>query len=355
VRGLPEFSGEWPLAVLAEEIEVPGPGQIRALVTHAGNPVLSAPNGARLDRALAGLDYMVSIDIYRNETTRHANLILPPVFGLEQDHYDLVFHALAVRNTARYSRPIFPLPRGARRDFEILVDLATAIDKVRGGGLRSRLQGALLRRIGPRGIVAWLLRSGPYGPGLWPLRRGVTLRRLLASPHGIDLGPLVPCLPARLATQSRRISLAPPRLLDDLKRLAARTWPEAGGLSLIGRRDVRSNNSWMHNSSRLVKGRDRCTLLMHPDDARTRGLTGGQRVRIRSRVGSVEAALEVTEEMRPGVVSLPHGWGHGREGTSLSVANAVPGVSLNDLTDDLLVDALSGNAQLSGVPVEVTG
>jgi anaerobic selenocysteine-containing dehydrogenase len=356
VRGLPEFSGEWPLAVLAEEIEVPGPGQIRALVTHAGNPVLSAPNGARLDRALAGLDYMVSIDIYQNETTRHANLILPPVFGLEQDHYDLVFHALAVRNTARYSRPVFPVPRGARRDFEILVNLATAIDKARGGGLRSRLGGALLRRIGPRGIVAWLLRSGPYGPGLWPFRRGVTLRRLLASPHGIDLGPLVPCLPARLATQSRRISLAPPRLLDDLKRLAARTGPEAaGGLSLIGRRDVRSNNSWMHNSSRLVKGRDRCTLLMHPDDARTRGLTGGQRVRIRSRVGSVEAALEVTEDVRPGVVSLPHGWGHGREGTSLAVANVVPGVSVNDLTDDLLVDALSGNAQLSGVPVEVTG
>ncbi len=357
VRGLPEFSGEWPLAVLAEEIEVPGPGQIRALVTHAGNPVLSAPNGARLDRALAGLDYMVSIDIYRNETTRHANLILPPVV---RPRAGPLRPRLPRPGRAQHRALLaadLPAPPGARRDFEVLVDLAAAIDKARGGGgLRPRLISALLRRIGPRGIVAWLLRSGPYGPGLVPFRRGVTLRRLLASPHGIDLGPLAPCLPARLATPSRRISLAPPRLLDDLKRLAARTWPEAaGGLSLIGRRDVRSNNSWMHNSSRLVKGRDRCTLLMHPDDARARGLAGGQRVRIRSRVGSVEAALEVTEEMRPGVVSLPHGWGHGREGTSLAVANATPGVSLNDLTDDLLVDALSGNAQLSGVPVEVTG
>jgi anaerobic selenocysteine-containing dehydrogenase len=356
VRGLPEFSGEWPLAVLAEEIETAGPGQIRALVTHAGNPVLSAPNGARLDRALAGLDYMVAIDIYRNETTRHANLILPPTFGLEQDHYDLVFHALAVRNTARYSLPIFKPAPGARRDFEVLVDLAAAIEGARGARFWPRIKRALLRRIGPRGVVAWLLRTGPYGAGFLSFGRGLTLRRLLASPHGVDLGPLTPCLPARLATRNRRISLAPPRLLDDLKRLATRTWPGPAerSLSLIGRRDVRSNNSWMHNSNRLVKGRDRCTLHMHPDDARARSLESGQRVRVRSRVGSVEAALEVTEEMRPGVVSLPHGWGHGRAGTRLAVANTVPGVSINDLTDDLLVDALCGNAQLSGVPVEVT-
>jgi anaerobic selenocysteine-containing dehydrogenase len=358
VRGLPEFAGEWPVAVLAEEIETTGPGQIKALVTHAGNPVLSAPNGARLERALRGLEYMVSIDIYLNETTRHADLILPPAFGLEQDHYDLVFHALAVRNTARYSRPVFRPRPGARRDFEVLVDLAMAIETARGGGLWPRIKRTALRRIGPRGIVAWLLRTGPHGAGFLPFARGLTLRRLLGASHGVDLGPLTPCLPARLGSRSRRISLAPPRLLDDLRRLGApRAEPEpaAGRLLLIGRRDLRSNNSWMHNSARLVKGRDRCTLLMHPEDARARGLLGGQRVRIRSRVGSVEATLEVTEDVRPGVVSLPHGWGHGREGTRLAVANTVPGASLNDLTDDLLVDALSGTAQLTGVPVDVTG
>ena len=355
VRGLPEFSGEWPVAVLAEEIETAGPGQIRALVTHAGNPVLSAPNGARLDRALRGLDFMVAIDIYLNETTRHAHLILPPAFGLEQDHYDLVFHALAVRNTARYSLPVFRPGPGARRDFEVLRDLAARIDAARGGGWGARLKHALLRGLGPRGAVAGLLRAGPYGAGFLPFRRGLTLRRLLASPHGVDLGPLTPCLPARLATRSRRISLSPPRLLDDLKRLAAHGPSEHGGLSLIGRRDVRSNNSWMHNAERLVKGRDRCTLHMHPDDAKARGLVAGQRVRVRSRVGSVEVALHVTDDVRPGVVCLPHGWGHGRDGTRLRVANAVPGVSINDLTDDLLVDPFCGNAQFSGIAVEVTG
>jgi anaerobic selenocysteine-containing dehydrogenase len=357
VRGLPEFSGEWPVAVLAEEIETPGPGQVKALVTHAGNPVLSAPNAARLDRALRGLEYMVSIDIYLNETTRHANLILPPTFGLEQDHYDVVFHGLAVRNTARYSLPVFPPAPGARRDFEVLVDLATAIERSRGGSVWPKIKSAVLRRMGPRGVVAWLLRTGPYGAGFLPFGRGLTLRRLLASPHGIDLGPLMPCLPGRLATPSQRISLAPPRLLDDLSRLAARAGVDARNdtLSLIGRRDVRSNNSWMHNAPRLVKGRDRCTLLMHPDDARARGLESGRSVRVCSRVGSVEAALEVTEDIRPGVVSLPHGFGHAREGTRLAVANAVHGASINDLTDDLLVDALCGTAQFSGVPVEVLG
>jgi len=356
VRGLPEFSGEWPVAVLAEEIETPGPGQIRALVTHAGNPVLSAPNGARLDLALSGLEFMVSIDIYLNETTRHANLILPPAFGLEQDHYDLVFHALAVRNTARYSRAVFRPAPGARRDHEVLIDLAAGIARARGRHLWPRIEQAVLRRIGPRGIIAWLLRTGPYGAGFLPFGRGLTLRRLLASVHGVDLGPLEPCFPGRLGTTSRRISLAPPRLLDDLKRLGVPPPERANGsLSLIGRRDVRSNNSWMHNANRLVKGRDRCTLLMHPDDARSRGLVAGQRVHVRSRVGSVEVALEVTEDMRTGVVSLPHGFGHGRAGTRLAVANSVPGASANDLTDDLLVDALSGTAQLNGVPVEVTG
>ncbi len=356
VRGLPEFGGEWPVAVLAEEIETPGPGQIRALVTSAGNPVLSAPNGARLDRALGGLDFMVSIDVYLNETTRHAHLILPPTFALEHSNYDLVFHALAVRNTAKYSPPLFRAEKGAREDWEILVDLSTALEAARGGGrLRPALKRALFKAIGPEGIVAFLLRSGPYGAGWVPFGGGLTLGAVRAAPHGIDLGALEPCLPGRLYTRGKRIDLAPARLIGDVRRalraLSAR--PGSTGLSLIGRRDLRSNNSWMHNSLRLTKGRDRCTLLMHPEDARDRGLASGQPVRISSRVGSVVAALEVTEAMMPGVVSLPHGWGHAREGTRLSVARATPGVSLNDLTDERLVDALCGNAGFSGVPVHV--
>jgi anaerobic selenocysteine-containing dehydrogenase len=356
VRGLPEFGGEWPVAVLAEEIETPGPGQIRALVTSAGNPVLSAPNGARLDRALEGLDFMVSIDVYLNETTRHAHLILPPTFALEHANYDLVFHALAVRNTAKYSPPLFRAETGAREDWEILVDLSTALEVARDGRrLRPALKRALFKAIGPDGIVAFLLRSGPYGAGWLPFGRGLTLGGLRGAPHGIDLGALEPCLPERLYTRGKRIDLAPLRLVEDVERarraLAAAQGPP--GLQLIGRRDLRSNNSWMHNSPRLTKGRDRCTLLMHPADARDRGLASGQRVRITSRAGSVVAPLEVTAAMMPGVVSLPHGWGHAREGTRLSVARASPGVSLNDLTDERRVDALCGNAGFSGVPVQV--
>jgi len=358
VRGLPEFSGEWPVATLADEIETPGPGQVRALITNAGNPVLSAPNGARLDRALGGLEFMVSIDVYRNETTRHAHLILPPAFGLERSHYDLVFHTLAVRNTAKYSPALFPPAPGARHDWQVLLELGARLEAARDGASLARwLKHGFLRALGPDGIIRLLLRLGPHGPGLIPFRRGLTLGRLKKQPHGVDLGPLEPSLPGRLYTRARRIDLAPTRLVEDLRRAVLSLSTEArgnGGLELIGRRELRSNNSWMHNCQRLVKGRDRCTLLMSPEDARRRRLTSGQRVRVTSRVGSVEAALEVSDAMRPGVVSLPHGWGHGRAGTSLGVANAVPGVSLNDLTDELRVDPLSGNAAFSGVPVEVT-
>ncbi|HXB56395.1 MAG TPA: molybdopterin oxidoreductase family protein [Vicinamibacteria bacterium] len=355
VRGLPEFGGEWPLAVLAEEIETTGPGQIRALVTSAGNPVLSAPNGARLDRALKGLDFMVSIDVYLNETTRHAHLILPPTFALEHANYDLVFHALAVRNTAKYSPALFPAATGAREDWKILLDLATALEVARDGRrLRPALKRALLKAIGPDGVVAFLLRDGPYGAGWLPFRRGLTLSAVRGAPHGIDLGALEPCLPDRLYTRGKRIDLAPSRLVEDVARArTALAAPRPTGLRLIGRRDLRSNNSWMHNSPRLTKGRDRCTLYMHPADARDRGLENGRRVRVTSRAGSVVAPLEVTEAMMPGVVSLPHGWGHDREGTRLTVARATPGVSLNDLTDERLVDALCGNAGFSGVPVQV--
>jgi anaerobic selenocysteine-containing dehydrogenase len=354
VRALPEFSGEYPVATLAEEIETPGEGQVRALVTLAGNPVLSTPNGVRLDRALAGLDFMVSIDFYLNETTRHAHLILPPTFALEHAQFDLLFHALAVRNTVRFAPALFDKPEGARHDWEILLELATRLEAARGKRFAAGLKHRLLMALGPDRLVGLLLRFGPYGRR-WPFGAGLSLRDVTRSVHGIDLGPLRPALPERLGTRDRRIALAPARLVADLERLEARraTIAPADGLVLIGRRDLRTNNSWMHNSERLVKGRDRCTLLMHPRDAESRGFVSGQSVRVTSRVGSVVAGLEATEALRPGVVSLPHGFGHGRPGVRLRVASAHAGASVNDLTDELLVDGLCGTAAFSGVPVQV--
>ncbi len=357
VRGLPEFGGEWPVAVLAEEIETEGPGQIRALVTSSGNPVLSTPNGTRLDRALGKLDFMVSIDLYLNETSRHAHLVLPPTFALERSHYDLVFHALAVRNTAKFSQALFPAPPDARHDWQILLELGMRLEAARE---RRRfwpwIKARFYSSLGPDGMLALLLRQGPHGAGFLPFARGLTLRKLRRQPHGIDLGPLQPVFPERLYTKTRRIELCPMPLVDDLKRLVLALRGSANGaLTLIGRRELRSNNSWMHNCERLVKGRERCTLLMHPADARARGLRDGQPVRVTSRAGSVRAPLELSEEMRAGVVSLPHGWGHGRAGVRLRVASRRPGVSLNDLTDEALVDPLSGTARLSGMPVEVEG
>jgi anaerobic selenocysteine-containing dehydrogenase len=357
VRGLPAFGSESPAAALAEEIDTPGPGQVRALVTHAGNPVLSTPNGTRLERALAGLDFMLSIDIYLNETTRHAHVILPPTFALERDHYDLAFHGLAVRNTAKFSPALFPRPAGARHDWEILNELSWRLAAgAPAARLTARALAAARAAAGPRRILDYLLRTGPYGAGLRPFGRGLTLARLARAPHGIDLGPLDSCLPDRLHTPGRRLQLAPDAILADLSRLEAAL---AGcstrdrALSLIGRRDLRSNNSWMHNSPRLVKGQPRCTLLMHPDDAAARGLADGDTVRVRSRAGAVEVTLEVTADIMRGVVSLPHGWGHDRPGLRLAVAAAHPGASLNDLTDEACVDAASGNAAFSGVQVEV--
>jgi anaerobic selenocysteine-containing dehydrogenase len=354
VRGLPEFSGEYPVATLADEIETPGEGQVRALVTFAGNPVLSTPNGRRLDRALGQLEFMVSIDPYLNETTRHAHLLLPPTSALEHSHYDLVFHALAVRNTVRHSPPLFEKPSGALDDWEILLELATRIETARGQRLTAGLKRRLLRTLGPDGLVEMLLRLGPYGT-LLPFGPGLTLRSVRRAAHGLDLGPLRPALPERLGTKNRRISLCPARLVADLDRLRARqeALASSNGLLLIGRRDLRTNNSWMHNSERLVKGQDRCTLLMHPQDAEARGLRDGASVRITSRAGSVVAPLEASDAMRPGVVSLPHGFGHGREGVRLRVAAAHAGASVNDLTDEQLVDGLCGTAAFSGVPVEV--
>ena len=353
VRGLPEFAGELPVSALAEEMETPGKGQVRALLTHAGNPVLSTPNGSRLERAIERLDFYVAIDFYRNETTRHAHIILPPTFALERDHYDLIFHTFAVRNTAKYSPPVFPRPADARHDWEI----ASALTSRLAGTMPARAKAAAQAMLTPRRMLDIALRRGPYGAGFTPFARGLRLQTLLDQPHGVDLGALQPMLPSRLRTADQRVQLAPQRFLDDVARLEATltpaTEPADQMLALIGRRELRSNNSWMHNSERLVRGRNRCTLLMHPDDARSRGLDDGVHVRIASRVGEVVAPLEVSDRVMRGVVSLPHGWGHGRAGTSLPVANRHAGVSINDLTDDQRIDTLTGNAGFSGVPVSI--
>jgi anaerobic selenocysteine-containing dehydrogenase len=356
VRGLPEFSGELPVAVLAEEILTPGPGQVRALVTSSGNPVLSTPNGAQLDRALAGLEFMVSVDFYLNETTRHAHLILPPTSPLEHDHYDLAFYLLSVRNAAKYSPAVFPAPPGALHDWQIFLGLQRRLER----GAKARLTHAALGRLKPHGLLDLALRTGPYGAGFVPFARGLSLRRLRRHPHGVDLGPLRPSLPERLATADGKIHAAPEPLLADAARLRARLLDgggdaDGGGfdLLLIGRRQLRSNNSWMHNYPRLMKGRDRCTLLLHPADAAARGIADGARVRLGSRAGSVEVAAELSDEVMPGVVSLPHGFGHARPGIRLGVAAEHPGASANDVTDELRLDALGGNAALNGVPVRV--
>ncbi|HZY02713.1 MAG TPA: molybdopterin-dependent oxidoreductase [Anaeromyxobacteraceae bacterium] len=347
VRSLPVFGGELPSVTLADEIETLGEGRIRGLITFAGNPVLSTPNGGRLDRALAGLEYMVSIDLFRNETTRHAHLILPTSFGFERDQYDAVFYQLAVRNAARFAPALVRPPAGVRDDFEVLLDLALALRAHGGGrpGWRTGMGLRLARGLGARRLLNLALRRGPRRLSLAALRR---------APHGIDLGPHVPRLPERLYTPGRRIRLVPERYQADLPRLeAALDAPPPAGLQLIGRRQLRGNNSWMHNSSRLVKGPPACTLLVHPADAAARGLADGDEALVRSRVGEVRVPVSISDAVAPGVVCLPHGWGHGRPGVALGVAAARPGVSFNDLADEQRIESISATAVLNGIPVTV--
>lgn len=342
VSGLPEYAGELPVSALAEEMLVAGDGQVRALVTVAGNPVLSTPNGRQLDEALGGLDFMLSIDLYINETTRHADLILPSTSALENDHYDATFNLLAVRNVTRFNRAILAKPQGALHDWEIFVGLAQAF--------AAKAQVELKATQPPAQMIDLALRKGRYGDdSTWQL----SLQTLDQYPHGLDLGPLKPNLGKRLRTAGQAIEAAPAVLLQDLQRLAQQRPPQAGQLLLIGRRHVRSNNSWMHNFHRLVKGKPRHQLLMHPDDLRARQLQDGQTVRVRSRTGVLQVQVQACADMMPGVVSLPHGYGHARPGARLQVAGAQPGVSANDLTDEHLRDGVSGNAALNGVPVHV--
>jgi anaerobic selenocysteine-containing dehydrogenase len=338
VRGLPEFAGELPVAVLAEEILSPGDGRIRGLLTSAGNPVLSTPNGRKLDEALASLDYFVAIDIYLNETTRHANLILPPASPLTQPHYDVHFSAFAVRRVARLSLPLRERASEERGDWEIINAIGAAHAQSAGKSWQPLPPPLDLLSLG-------LARGGS----------GITVEQLAAAPHGLDLGPLRPSLLARLQTDDGRIACAPSLMLEELSRLTQeQAHPGDDSLRLVGRRDVRSNNSWMHNAPRLVKGKTRHHLLMHPDDMASRGLQDGDRVRLRSSVGEVRVAARSSADMMPGAVSLPHGFGHDRPGTRQQQAQLVAGVSYNDLTDTGALDLASGNAALNGLTVRVS-
>ena len=343
VRKLPEFDGELPVSAMAEDILA---GGIKALFTICGNPVLSTSNGTQLDTALAELEYMVSVDIFINETTRHANIILPPTTGLEVAHYDLAFYNLSVRNMAKYSEPLFEKDNNQRHDWEIFEEIKNR--------LVAQADSEIPAPKNPEEKLAMGIQHGLY------VKDGLTLQKLKDNPHGEDLGALRPCLKSRLLTDDQAINISPSLLLHDLERvklnfqkLLVDTHPSPFDLQLIGRRHLRSNNSWMHNSERLVKGRDRCTLMIHPETAANRGIVNLEKVQIESRVGSVEIIVEITDEIMPNVVSIPHGFGHARKGVQLDIATAHAGVSLNDLTDELLIDELTGNSAFSGVPVRI--
>lgn len=381
VRGLAEAFGELPASCLAEEIETPGEGQIRALVTIAGNPAMSTPNSQRVQQALSTLDYMVSVDIYLNETTRHANVILPPPSPLAHAHYDLAFYQLSVQNIANYSPALFEHEAGALDEWEILLrltgifagqgpnvsipqlddmalstiiqrDVALPGSRIEGRD-RKEIMAALQPRLGPERMLDFMLRSGPYGDGFDQQQQGLSLAALEEQPHGIDLGWLQPRIPEVLRTRSGKIELAPATLVKDVERLQGTLARTHGQMLLIGRRDLRSNNSWMHNLHVLVKGKNRCTLHIHPEDATRLGLSEGELATVASRVGSVEIPVEITDTIMPGVVSIPHGWGHNQPGMQMHIASEHAGVNINILTDEESFDTLSGNAAFSGTVVKV--
>lgn len=344
VRQLPEFGGELPVATLADEIESPDAGGIRALLTIAGNPVLSAPNGGRLDRVLHGLDHMVSIDPYLNETTRHAHILLPPASPLSRAHYDVALSAFAVRNVAKYAEPIVPRLPSERHDWEIISELG---GRLLAPPMLRRLTSRAARALHPERLVDALLRLGPHK---------LTLARLRQSPHGVDLGPLQPGeMARRIATADGAIDAAPDDLLQEAwKRLLPEAdEPLSDGLLLVGRRHLQDNNSWMHNVKRVLTGPDRCTVLIHPADAAPRHLKTGDIATVTSPAGSVTVPVVVTDDMRVGVVSLPHGWGHDREGTRLTIASGRAGASVNDVTSDRELDTVTANAAFNGVAVTV--
>lgn len=340
VDKLPDFAGEYPVATLADEILTEGDGQIKAMITIAGNPVLSTPNGKQLEKALESLDFMVAIDIYLNETSKHAHIILPSTTGLETAHYDLIFHQLAVRNTAKYNETLFDRKENQRHDWEIL------------NALTERMTGQK-NPATPEMMLDYLFANSPY------VNEKISIEKLKENPHGIDLGPLKPCLPNRLFTKDKKIELAPELFLKDLERLhqefnTAKTDKRTElPFALISRRHLRNNNSWMHNSALLMTGRERCTLLIHPDDAEQLNIENHQHVRVTSNIDSLEIPIEISNEMMRGVVSIPHGFGHHRTGTNIKLAQENTGVSINDITDNKSIDSLTGNANLSGTKVKI--
>lgn len=373
VRGAKEVLGQVPVSCLVEEIATPGEGQIKALITVAGNPVLSTPGGHRLDEVLPQLDAMIAVDLWLNETTRHADVILPGPSPLETPHHDDLILAFAINSIANYSAPVFfPPDRDRPEEWEILIRLTglcagTAAEDVDVAAIddgffdylcfTQGLDGAQIRSHyshgGPERILDLTLRTGPFGDRYGEVPDGLTLAKLKEQPNGINFGPMIPQIPGNLGTTDKKIRLAPPYLLDDLPRLAERLNREPDDLVLVSRRHLRSNNSWLHNVSALMKGRDRCTLLMHPDDAAKRGVKAGDTVSVVSAAGRIEVPVELTEAIMPGVVSMPHGWGHGKSGTRMAVANSSPGVNTNILSPPTFLDEPSGNGALNGIPVTV--
>ena len=344
VSNLPDFNGDYPVVAMGDEMLVTGEGQLKGFMTVAGNPVLSTPNGEKLDTAFASLDFMVAIDYFVTETSRHAHIILPPVSPLERDHYDVTFNNFAVHNVAKYSKALFAKKKSAKHDWQIYLELAKRLDKK--AALATKIERRIVRTLGPKFMRDQGLRRGPYA--------GMSLNKLKKNPHGFDLGPLKRMLPQALKHKDKQIHLNIDFYQADLERVREmmQNYDDKQVL-LIGRRHVRSNNSWLHNSYRLVKGKPRCTLMLHPETAKEYGIEDGQNVKVTSRVGSVTIVAEVTDELMPKVVSIPHGWGHGRKGVKQKIAQAHAGVSVNDLTDDTLIDQLSGNAAVNGVPVQL--
>ncbi|MFT7584545.1 MAG: anaerobic selenocysteine-containing dehydrogenase, partial [Cellvibrionaceae bacterium] len=323
-------------------------GQIRAMLTVAGNPILSTPNGKKLDKAFKGLDFCVAIDIYINETTRHADIILPPTTGLETDHYDVVFHGLAVRNTAKYSEPLFPPHEGddRRHDWQIYRELAKRLAPAE----KPYDENAPMNKMTPAQLVDFSLQNGPYDS------ENLSLEKLKQNPHGLDFGPLQTGRGTVIQTQSGFIEIAPESITADLERVAAvfaKQEENPESLVLIGRRDLRSNNSWMHNSQRLIKGKNRCIALINPADAKAFDISTGQNVTVSSNSGEIVLPAEISDAVMAGVVCIPHGWGHDLDGVELAVAKSAPGVSFNDLTDDYQLDHLTGNAILNGLSIDL--
>ncbi len=358
VSGLPEMNGELPISGLADEILTPGEGQVRGLLVFAGNPVMSAPGGRRLDEALSELEFMVSVDQYVNETNRHADVILPAVSALERDELDVALPLVAIRNHIRFSPAAVPKREGGKEDWEILNGLTRRL----GRGLATKARAASLgaRLASPARLVESALAAGPYGILRRGPIRGLTLRRVKRAKHGVDLGPMKPRIPGALLSSDKRVALAPTALMDEaaeLEKIAterAQAAKDGFDLTLIGRRLLNSNNSWMHNSKRLTKGKDRCTAMLNPKDAAERDLADGTSVKVVSRVGEIEVLLQVTDELRPGVVSIPHGFGHSsRKGVSWKHAASLPGASVNDITDPTVLDGLTGNAAFNSVPVRL--